>query len=153
MTSRSLKTSIHPEVSTLSLKPCHEDHIEYVSCYSSREPQHPTTVECIKRSRNYASERTDARPSESYVVTVKGEEVPSCFISFHEGAPPAEGLNGWLNEDLVAILHHRFQRHQSGPFACPQGGRIVELLEEVMNQLLERRRERQSRGVSATQKV
>lgn len=131
-------------------------HIAFVDYFSSREPQHPTVVQTIYRDPDYSPERTDKRPSERYLVTLKGQIDTSpgvLILDFHEGCPPSAGLNGWLTEDLVAIVHHRMAKHQEGPFACEENGEVVRCLEEAMGHMLRRRQNRQARGVSATQKV
>ena len=132
----------------------HHRHIEFVGVYSSQEPDHPTQVEVIKRMVNYAPQRTDSRPSESYFVRVPTSPIVNgVTLDFHEGCNPAEGTNGFLTEDLVAILHHRFSRYQDSPFKHPSNAAIILKLEEVMDLMLDRRRERQARNVSGTQKV
>lgn len=124
------------------------------------DPSHVTQVMVIERDKNYAGERGDKRPSESYVVRgpmryLGGEtrEIVAMSLDFHEGKPPAEGLNGWLIEDLVLVLIDRLAQHQMGPFACEENAEALDGFKRAWDAMCRRRVRRIEQGTSATQTV
>ena len=114
------------------------------------DPAHPTTVGVIKRPENYANERTDNRDSIAYVVVSCGR---LDFIEFHEGKNPTQEVNGYLSEDLIAILLHRTNYHQAGPFKSRENALCATALEQAGLWLYARRVARKAAGTSGTQKV
>lgn len=114
------------------------------------DPNHPTTVGVAVRAKDFANEKTDNRQSVSYIVVSPNQVLE---IEFHEGQNPAVGTNGFLTEDLLAILTHRMKWHQGGPFANRHNALCVTALEEAGLWLYARRRDRQAAGTSGTQKV
>lgn len=111
---------------------------------------HPTAVGVIQRTDNFANERTDNRPSIAYVVVAKDNLQ---VVEFHEGKNPAHGTNGLLSEDLIAILLHRTNYHQSGPFKSRENALCATALEQAGLWLYARRVARKAAGTSGTQKV
>jgi hypothetical protein len=111
---------------------------------------HPTAIGVIQRKDNFANERTDNRPSIAYVVVAKDNLQ---VVEFHEGKNPAHGTNGFLSEDLIAILLHRTNYHQLGPFKSRENALCATALEQAGLWLYARRVARKSAGTSGTQKV
>ena len=111
---------------------------------------HPTAVGVIQRTDNFANERTDNRPSIAYVVVAKDNLQ---VVEFHEGKNPMQGTNGFLSEDLIAILLHRTNYHQSGPFKSRENALCATALEQAGLWLYARRVARKAAGTSGTQKV
>lgn len=112
--------------------------------------RHPTTTILIRRFKDYSGARTDGRPSEAYAI-VSSNQIQ--IVEFHEGNNPVQGTNGFLNEDLILILAHRSQQHQSGPFASRENALAVTALQQAGLWLYQRRIARIQAGTSGTQKV
>ena len=74
-------------------------------------------------------------------------------VRFQKGPIAENGQNGCHNEDLIAIVIHRLQCFQSGPFACRENALALTKLEEAMHWLNHRTKERQKRGVEGTSAV
>jgi len=111
---------------------------------------HPTKIAVVERHKDYSSERTDSRPSEAYRV-YGADNVLS--LEFHEGCNPHDSLNGWLVEDLLAILVDRMEQHQAGPFASRENALAITSLQQAELWLHRRRALRVAAGTSGTQKV
>lgn len=74
-------------------------------------------------------------------------------IKFQDGPINEAGVNGISNEALLAIVRHRLQGFQSGPYSCRENALALTKIEEAMHWLHHRTRERASRGVEGTSKV
>ena len=127
-----------------------KNHVEFVDSYSSRESEHPTTVQVV----SVATPQGKARGLREEVYMVQDASGhPSFAMGFHEGCNPLQGLNGYLTEDLVAILRHVFERYESSKFKCSENAEIVGHLKSIQELQLKRRRGRQERGVSGKREV
>jgi hypothetical protein len=71
------------------------------------------------------------------------------YITFQKGNP-AEGINGFSNEALLAIVEDRLAGFQSGPFACDDNKAALAAVRDAMACLQRRTRERVARGVEGT---
>jgi len=74
-------------------------------------------------------------------------------VHFQKGPIGEAGVNGCHQEDLLAIVIHRLQCFQAGPFACRENALALTKLEEAMHWLNHRTDNRQKRGVEGTSKV
>lgn len=72
------------------------------------------------------------------------------YIRFQNGPVKESGVNGCFQEDLLAIVIHRLQCFQSGPFACRENAIALTKIEEAMHWLNARTQARQNRGVEGT---
>ena len=124
--------------------------LKTIKALTPLDPEHPTTVLLVERAHNYAAARTDTRPSEAYAI-VSPNQIQ--ILEFHEGTNPVGGVNGVLNEDLIAILAHRTHQHQSGPFASRENALCATALEQAGLWMYLRRVNRKAAGTSGTQKV
>lgn len=71
-----------------------------------------------------------------------------------QNAPIGEvGINGLSGEALIAIVHHRLQCFQAGPYACESNSAAMHYLMLALWALQDRTRERIARGVEGTNKV
>lgn len=89
----------------------------------------------------------------SYEVhTSKADEprVVFCNIDFQNGPIKEAGVNGVMNEDLVAIVIDRMRGFQSGDYACRQNAMALVKLEEALMWMRDRTNERERRGVEGT---
>lgn len=77
-------------------------------------------------------------------------EPPVCLIHFQTGPISHPGVNGFSNESFLAVVIDRLKGFQAGPFACSENALALIDLEEAMQLLHDRTRERISRGVEGT---
>lgn len=76
----------------------------------------------------------------------------SVLLPFQKG-PVNEvgvGCNGITHESVLAILLHRLDGFQSGPYACPENAKAREHLWQALDWLNQRTLARESRGVEGT---
>ena len=124
--------------------------LRVVDTNKKANPEHATVITVEARAVNYADERTDKRPSEAYHVRHTGGDI---VFEFHEGKHPAEGLNGMLLVDVLAICLDRLEHHQQGPFACEENKVAAIKVKQALTALHFRTQTRETRGVSGTQNV
>ena len=80
----------------------------------------------------------------------KGEIAGSCCVNFQKGPIKEAGVNGIMNEDLIAIVIDRMQGFQSGDYACRDNELALTKLEEALMWLRNRTNDRELRGVEGT---
>ncbi len=88
-----------------------------------------------------------------YEIVPVGETdrtAPFCLIKFQDGPIKEFGVNGVMNEDLIAIVIDRMRGFQSGDFACRDNAIALTKLEEALMWLRNRTNEREARGVEGT---
>ena len=68
-------------------------------------------------------------------------------ILFQNGPIFDVGVNGITHEALLAIVMHRLQCFQAGPFACKENSAALSHVASALDWLLERTRARMQRGV------
>ena len=73
-------------------------------------------------------------------------------VSFQNGPIKEAGVNGVMNEDLIAIVIDRMRGFQSGDYACRDNALALTKLEEALMWLRNRTNEREARGVEGTNK-
>jgi hypothetical protein len=74
-------------------------------------------------------------------------------VSFQNGPIGDVGVNGVHNEDLLAIVAHRLQGFQSGPYSCRENSLALTKIQEGLHWLRHRTDARESRGVEGTHEV
>lgn len=90
------------------------------------------------------------------VVPKDGEGMPSkgfCEIVFQDGPIKESGVNGVMDENLIAIVIDRLRGFQEGPYKCRENALALTKLEESLMWLQSRTRAREARGVEGTHKV
>ncbi|MGD1952070.1 MAG: hypothetical protein ACFB14_20840 [Leptolyngbyaceae cyanobacterium] len=70
--------------------------------------------------------------------------------NFQKGPVKEVGLNGIQNEHLLAMVIHRLQGFESGPYACRENALALTKLQEAMHCLEARTKDRSKRGVEGT---
>lgn len=75
------------------------------------------------------------------------------ILNFQNGPIGEVGVNGITHEALIAILLHRLQAFQAGPYACAENHYALIHLESVQTWLHERTLSRMSRGVEGTHQL
>lgn len=83
-------------------------------------------------------------------VTNKEVEDFRCCVNFQNGPIKEFGVNGVMNEDLIAIVIDRMRGFQSGDYACRDNALVLTKLEEALMWLRHRTDEREARGVEGT---
>ena len=80
------------------------------------------------------------------------EQVPDscCEIHFQNGAIGEIGVNGISNEALLAIVEDRLVAFQAGTFSCRENAIALTHIQDAINWLHRRTRERMDRGVEGT---
>ena len=73
-----------------------------------------------------------------------------CEVKFQNGPIKEAGVNGVMNEDLIAIVIDRMRGFQSGDYACRDNALALTKLEEALMWLRNRTSEREERGVEGT---
>ena len=69
------------------------------------------------------------------------------FIKFQNGPIPENGINGVTQEVLLAIVAHRLQCFQDGPFPSPENEAALAHTVEALEILKKRTRDRIARAV------
>lgn len=85
-------------------------------------------------------------------VTDKEVEAFRCCVNFQNGPIKEAGVNGVMNEDLIAIVIDRMRGFQSGDYACRDNALALTKLEEALMWLRNRTKDRENRGVEGTHK-
>jgi predicted deacetylase len=71
-------------------------------------------------------------------------------INFQEGAIKEHGVNGVMNEDLIAMVIRRIEGFQNSEFNCRENALALTKLEEALMWLRKRTQGRENRGVEGT---
>ena len=74
-------------------------------------------------------------------------------VTFQDGPIKESGVNGIMDENLIAIVIDRLRGFQTGPFKCRENAIALTKLEESLMWLKERTRGREVRGVEGTHTV
>ena len=74
-------------------------------------------------------------------------------VQFQKGPIKESGVNGVMNEDLIAIVIDRMRGFQGGSYACRDNEMALTKLEESLMWLRNRTNEREARGVEGTHTV
>ena len=74
-------------------------------------------------------------------------------IKFQNGPIKEAGVNGVMNEDLIAIVIDRLNGFQSGDYACEENKRALAHLQDALVWLNKRTGGREHRGVEGTNTV
>ena len=74
-------------------------------------------------------------------------------IHFQEGPIKECGVNGVMNEDLIAMVITRLEHFQKSEFSCRENALAITKLEEALLWLRKRTIGRENRGIEGTHKV
>ena len=88
-----------------------------------------------------------------FMVFRKEDETKLCDIDFQEGAIKEFGVNGVMNEDLIAMVITRLEGFQNSDFCCRENACAITKLEEALMWLRKRTIGRENRGVEGTHTV
>lgn len=91
-----------------------------------------------------------------YDIVHKQEGYPDIHLNeirFQDGPIKEAGINGVMDENLIAIVIDRLEGFQSGPYASNQNAQALSFLRLALNELQSRTKEREARGVEGTHKI
>lgn len=88
-----------------------------------------------------------------YRVLRKEDGIILNTITFQKGAIKEHGVNGVMNEDLIAMVIDRLQSFQESDYKCRENAVAVTKLEEALMWLRKRTQDREDRGVEGTHKL
>jgi hypothetical protein len=82
----------------------------------------------------------------------KGQAVPYLLerVDFQEGPIKEAGVNGVMNEDLIAMVITRLEAFNNSDFRCRENSMAITKLEEALLWLRKRTMGREQRGVEGT---
>ena len=87
------------------------------------------------------------------VETVKEPTAILNQIKFQKGPIKECGVNGVMNEDLIAMVIDRLQSFQESEFKCRENAVAITKLEEALMWLRKRTQDREDRNVEGTHKI
>jgi hypothetical protein len=102
-----------------------------------------------------ASRRSPGNAHTQYQISLAPEEeegtpTPISTLHFHTG-DPQKGVTGITNEALLAIVAHRLQGFQEGPFPNQLNQEALENIQDALKALANRTRDRKARKVDGKQ--
>jgi hypothetical protein len=91
----------------------------------------------------------------NFRVTKRYAEGSECRVTlaeihFQEGPIKECGVNGVMNEDLIAMVITRLEHFQKSEFSCRENALAITKLEEALLWLRKRTMGRENRGVEGT---
>ncbi len=109
----------------------------------------------ITQNYTYIEHESDFKFNAPHHFTVyrKEDTTKLCDIDFQEGAIKESGVNGVMNEDLIAMVITRLEGFQNSEFRCRENACAVTKLEEALMWLRKRTVGRENRGVEGTHTV
>ncbi len=99
---------------------------------------------------NVLDDKGSGNANHNYSVTDTDLNEVFATVRFQDGPIKEAGINGCHNEDLIAIVIHRLQGFQEGPYMCRENALALTKLEEALHWLNHRTAGRQARGVEGT---
>lgn len=109
----------------------------------------------ITQTYTYIQHEDDFKFNAPHHFTVfrRGDRKKLCNIDFQEGAIKESGINGVMNEDLIAMVITRLEGFQNSEFRCRENACAITKLEETLMWLRKRTVGRENRGVEGTHTV
>jgi len=99
-------------------------------------------------------ERGAGNANHAYSIsTTKEPSIVLGVVAFQNGPIKESGVNGIMNEDLIAIVIDRLQGFQSGDYKCRENAIALTKLEESLLWLRKRTMDRERRNVEGTSVV
>lgn len=94
--------------------------------------------------------RAVARPAPSYQGADQSyPDLSLGELRFQNGPIPANGVNGWTNEAVLAAVIDRTER-LNAMFPCEENARAIESMKDALQAFNERTAARKARGVEGT---
>jgi hypothetical protein len=93
------------------------------------------------------------RPLTQEEINAGGYDPTLSIIHFQSGPIKEFGVNGVMNEDLIAMVICRLEHFQKSQFTCRENACAITKLEEALMWLRKRTTEREQRNVIGTHTV
>lgn len=109
-----------------------------------------------KYTRVVAADEKKYNANHCYIVEPVDPKSPFTIlgnIQFQKGPIKEAGVNGVMNEDLIAMVIDRLYSFQDSPFACRENAVAITKLEEALMWLRKRTDDRERRQVEGTHVV
>ncbi len=87
------------------------------------------------------------------VVLAENRNQIVCEVNFQKGPIKEFGVNGVMNEDLIAIVIDRIEGFQSGDYECSENQTALQHLRDALEALNDRTAAREKRGVEGTHAI
>lgn len=87
------------------------------------------------------------------VESASDDPVNLTTVHFQKGPIKENGVNGCMNEDLIAMVIDRLESFQNSPYECSENAMALIKLEEALLWLRKRTMNREARGVEGTHTV
>lgn len=105
-----------------------------------------------KYTRVFEERDFDLAPSYFEVCKSENDEVLNA-VKFQNGAIKESGVNGVMNEDLIAMVIRRLECFQQTQFKCCENAVAITKLEEALMWLRKRTNGRELKGIEGTHEV
>lgn len=102
---------------------------------------------------NVMDEKGQGNANHHYVIQAVESGKVLGDVRFQDGPIKEAGVNGVMNEDLIATVIDRMRGFQSGDFACRDNALALTKLEEALMWLRNRTNKREARGVEGTNTI
>lgn len=113
---------------------------KYTEVYHEKEYKH-------NAPHNFSVVTTETFPDEDGA----GEHVELLQkVQFQEGPIKESGINGVMNEDLIAMVICRLEHFNESDFSCRENSMAITKLEEALLWLRKRTMGREQRGIEGT---
>lgn len=103
-----------------------------------------------KYTEVWHEDRFDIAPHTFVVMSAGDETKPLGEIHFQDGPIKDVGVNGVMNEDLIAMIICRLEHFNQTDFRCRENSMAITKLEESLLWLRKRTIGREQRGVEGT---
>lgn len=84
-----------------------------------------------------------------------GQQVPRLVgkVDFQKGPIKEAGVNGVMNEDLLAMVKCRLEHFNQTEFRCRENSMAITKIEEALMWLRKRTTDREQKGIEGTHKI
>jgi hypothetical protein len=113
------------------------------------------TIGSEKYTQVFACDEVEFNANYHYRVNPTGgdQNPPLGEVMFQKGPIKEVGVNGVMNEDLIAMVIDRLNSFQGSAFKCRENALAITKLEEALLWLRKRTMDREDRGVEGTHTV
>jgi hypothetical protein len=108
-----------------------------------------------KYTQVFATDTPDFGANHAYQVRRREDDSSHVLavVNFQKGPIREFGVNGCMNEDLIAMVIDRLEGFQTTQFKCRENALAITKLEEALLWLRKRTMDREARGVEGTHGV
>lgn len=106
-----------------------------------------------KYTKVFAFDEPEFNANHVYSVKAAETEESVTMVKFQKGPILENGVNGCMNEDLIAMVIDRLESFQNSPYKCRENALAITKLEEALHWLRHRTDARERRGVEGTHEV